>query len=779
MAYTQIATFDVIEFEQEERTETNLVAGEDGIVTEVTTLIQPYAHVKAQLVVSQEILADQNKSNFKGEVWIHATAGEEGEGFSIRSITSPLRFLAGLSRTEGQTISDTAYFHFDMQPAQSTYKVEPGKTVSVLNRVFYSTSFDMVTDVNSTFRTINAYHSLDGSFRAILDAVSFGIKSNEEIYRCGFSILNNSDIFNINNLLVNGEISDSIFGNVGSSDRKFYVDFLPNDRSIKPIAADNFTDEEDPMFVYKVTTGQSFVYATYENKTYPSWADDKVVSLQAALSLDGETELIEYKNVPTDNSIYTFKLTEAEREIIRNAVTNSSTVPIYYLIKVTREVSNETVECFSSTQRNLTIVGCNPSLNPIVKDIKPETLALTGDENTFIRYESMAEFAINATASKHATIVSQSVTCGSKTISNLPNGVIDDVESGTFNFYVTDSRNMGAASAVFKNLVEYVKPTCYQKLEVELSGETSANIKVTVNGNYYNGSFGAANNTLQLEVRYTDDNGNMGAWKTLTGTPTYNGNTYELETTFGGFNYGKAYTFQCRATDKLNVVESSQYKIRLLPVFDWSETDFNFNVPVNIDADNFNMHNETIIRHSDTTNNTVLSATGGHIYIRPGGTNDTSGETIFYPNGDVKFNGVVDLGNSFTIDGNILADYIIETGETSMGSNGTWYWAKWASGKAECWGCRNFGNMAVTTAWGGLYRSAFLTQSLPEDVFITTPDVININIVNATFGGWICKHENTAPSAVTTGSFIFVRPASATVTAPTYIGFHVIGLWKQ
>ena len=418
-------------------------------------------------------------------------------------------------------------------------------------------------------------------------------------------------------------------------------------------------------------------------------------------------------------------------------------------------------------------------MNPTVRDVNSDTLALTGDENTFIRYESMAEYAINATASKNATIVTQSVTCGSKTITDLPYGVIEDVESGDFNFYALDSRNMAVSGSVFKNLIEYVKPTCYQKLEIELSGEVAANVKLTVSGNYYNGSFGAADNTLLLEVRHTDDDGNMGEWTTLTGTPTIKNNTYTLETTFSGFNYGKSYVFQCRATDKLNVVQSSQYTIKFLPTFDWSEEDFNFNVPVNIEADNLEMHGQTIIRHSKDTNNTVLSATNGHIYVRPRGTSNTYGETIFYPDGSIKFGGTVDLGDSFKINGNKLADFVIESGSTSMGSNGTWYWAKWASGKAECWGCRNFGNMAVTTAWGNLYRSAFLTQDLPSKLFVTTPDVININIVNATFGGWICKHENAAPSAVTTGSFIFVRPASATVTAPTYIGFHVIGLWKQ
>jgi hypothetical protein len=194
------------------------------------------------------------------------------------------------------------------------------------------------------------------------------------------------------------------------------------------------------------------------------------------------------------------------------------------------------------------------------------------------------------------------------------------------------------------------------------------------------------------------------------------------------------------------------------------------------------MHGETIIRHSETTNNTVLSASNGNIYIRPGGTDDTSGETIFYGNGNVKFNGTVTFADGSTGGGasdptDAFADYVVEEGSEAMGSNGTWYWRKWNSGKSEAWGCRNFGNMAVTTAWGNLYRSAVLTQDLPDNVFVRTPDSININIVHATFGGWICKHEQTAPSAATTGSFIFVRPASATVTAPTNIGFYIVGEW--
>lgn len=162
---------------------------------------------------------------------------------------------------------------------------------------------------------------------------------------------------------------------------------------------------------------------------------------------------------------------------------------------------------------------------------------------------------------------------------------------------------------------------------------------------------------------------------------------------------------------------------------------------------------------------------------------DSLGEVVTaeYP---VKFTPVFDWGKydfnfnvPVTIEGNPLADFVIETGTASMGSNGTWYWAKWASGKAECYGCRNYGNMGVSTAWGGLYRSEAFTQSLPSGLFKNTPEVIDITFRNSNFGAWIAKHETSAPSSSSSGSFIVVRPASATLSQ-AYIGFNVVGRWK-
>ena len=755
MAYQNIGTYKIFDWEQEEIIDKQLIADPDtGVVEEVETLVQPYRHVWAELVVQQQVNASENRSDFKVELWGYGAAGYRGEAIELRvGAQASSIYLDGTLMNSGA--------------ANIKIPVGYGQTVSQL-----------LASTNLTYRSSRyylGYHELDGSFSYFVRA-GRNVEPFAPIGKVDFTLGVNASLGVYENGVLVKSFSGVEVNNITPT-------ALSNNRAVTPTSASNFTDEENPSFNYTVTTGLNAIPYQSSGSTKYSIERDRVTSLQAALSFDGETLDVGYRNIPMDGSNYTFNLTDAEKEVLRQKAQGSSTVPIYYLVKVIREIGDGTTipiqsqQFVSSTQRNFTIVGAMPTLNPTVIDVNSDTIALTGNPRIFVRYESMVEFTTGAVASKHATIVSQSVQCGSKTIYNLYNGVIDDIESGSFIFNATDSRGLQADQVVITNtaMIEYVKPTCKQELKIEISGETGAAVVLKVSGNYFNGSFGAVNNTLLLQVRYKQGSGEYGAWTTIAGTPTFNDNKYELTTTFTGLNYAEAYTFQCRATDKLNFVETSSYTIKMLPIFDWSETDFNFNVPIQ-------MNGETVLRHNETANNTVLSASGGKVYIRPNGSDTVGGEAIIYANGDASFNGGISCGGAIeTMDSVIIGeyainDYVIETGEEAMGTNGTWYWRKWASGKSEAWGCRNFGNAAVTTAWGNLYRSAIFTQDLPKKVFIRTPDSININIVHSNYGGWICKHEQTAPSATTTGSFIFVRPASATVS-PTNIGFYIVGEW--
>ena len=151
---------------------------------------------------------------------------------------------------------------------------------------------------------------------------------------------------------------------------------------------------------------------------------------------------------------------------------------------------------------------------------------------------------------------------------------------------------------------------------------------------------------------------------------------------------------------------------------------------------------------------------------------------ILRNNGNLEVKGNISATGTLTFNNSTLSDFIVETGSESMGSNGTWYWRKWASGKAECYGCRDFGRINIGTVWGTyLRRSEVFSQNLPTNLFNATPYVVDIQLVNSTYGGWVSKYENGAPSKVSTGNFVVVHPVGATNSA-TYIGFHIIGGWK-
>lgn len=519
------------------------------------------------------------------------------------------------------------------------------------------------------------------------------------------------------------------------------VSFPKINREPTILTASNFTDEENPVITYSnpVSTG----------------------TLQACISVDGQNPTLAYRTISAIGTSYTFTLTDTDRNTLRAAAKNAQTLPVTYILKCTVG----STDFYAKATRTFTVVNCNP----VISDVSIyDTLHvdLTGSRDILIANDNLVEYSFKTTASKSAEIVKTSIKCGTKTIEDMQQGAIIDAETGTFIISATDSRGLTTTITVTKQVIDYVKPTCYQKVDMEMSGETGAAINLIVNGNYFNGTFGGLTNTLKLEVRYTQPNGELGNWIDLTAqgyTPTYDGNTYRLAVTLEGFSYDQAYVVQSRATDKLNVVVSAQYTAKLLPVFDWSATDFNFNVEVK-------MNDETVLRHNEDSNNTVLSGSGGSIYLRPGGTNDTYGQVQITPDGNLVVNGGISFGDG-------TPDFVIEQGTEEMGSNGTWKWFKWYSGRSECYGSRNFGAMAITTTWGNLYRSAAQSQSLPSGLFNTAPDSINIYLKDANYGGWIAKHETSASSSTDTGSFIVVRPASATLSS-SHIGFHILGRWK-
>lgn len=322
-------------------------------------------------------------------------------------------------------------------------------------------------------------------------------------------------------------------------------------------SAPNFNDEENPTISYVNHNGNS------------------VEELVAGITdEEGMVFYARYRNIPKTGSTYTFSLTDDERKALRDAVTSGSSKTVKFYVRTTLDGVNY----FSSVSKTLTLINHTPLISPEVVDTNADTVALTNNPNRLIKYYSDVNVSIGATARKGATITSQSVTNGGRSI-RTATGTIEDVEDGSFVFSVVDSRGNSNRTTITRDLVDYIKLTCNLGIN---NPALDGIVGININGKYFNGSFGAVNNTLSLSFRYKENNGEFSNWIEAAVTPSENNYSLDFEYTIPEFNYRSSYVFQAKAVDKLSSIESTEITVITVPLFDWGESDFNFNIPVSI-----------------------------------------------------------------------------------------------------------------------------------------------------------------------------------------------------
>ena len=364
---------------------------------------------------------------------------------------------------------------------------------------------------------------------------------------------------------------------------KFTLDQIPRQATL--LTAPNFDDEDNPTITYSNPAGSA------------------VTSLTACISLDGTTDDIAYRAVPTTGSSYTFNLTDDERDILRNATTTSNTRTVkFYLVTL-----------FGSTKysdnltKTLTIINANPTVTATVVDSNSTTVALTGDSSTFVKYYSNAKYTITATALKGASIKSYAASVGGKR-STTASGTINAVESASFTFSATDSRKNSTPVSVNETLINYVKLSATLKVTTPT---TDGDATLTVSGNYFNGSFGSTSNTLTVKYRQKVGSGSYEDW--ITSTATLSGNTYTLTVPLSGLDYMTSYTYQAQVVDALATITTPAKTVRATPVFDWDSDDFNFNVLVDVSKGvTFNKNRDITTLDNDTTS--FWSSAGNALY---------------------------------------------------------------------------------------------------------------------------------------------------------------------
>lgn len=235
------------------------------------------------------------------------------------------------------------------------------------------------------------------------------------------------------------------------------------------------------------------------------------------------------------------------------------------------QVGTSTTSFYAIASENV----CKPTLSPTYYDANSKTVALTGDNKKFVRYYSTAQLATGAAARNSATLASQKITCGSKA-SNASTASLPNVESATFAFVATDSRGYTTEQTINATLVNYVKLTCVLTKD---SSTIDGTVTLTISGSFFNGSFGAKANSLNLYYRYKPNGGSYGSDVKITNIAK-SGNTYTATVTVSGLDYKTGYVFEAYATDELMTATGTTSAVKVTPVFDWGENDFKFNVPV-------------------------------------------------------------------------------------------------------------------------------------------------------------------------------------------------------
>lgn len=399
------------------------------------------------------------------------------------------------------------------------------------------------------------------------------------------------------------------------------VTLNPIPRAAKLLSVTKFNDEQNPTITYSNPAGAN------------------VEALQACISLTGARADVAYKDISKTGSSFTFSLTDAERKVLRQGTTANSREITIYLKTVIGGVSYT-----DALKTTLTIVNAKPAIAATIVDTNETTINLTGDSSKFIKYFSNAKITATATAKKEATIKELKIKNTAYTVANVTTS-IENIADNKITISAKDSR--GNSTTLTKNLtvIEYVKPTCNLTATATLASDNTTTINITVSGTCFNGSFGAVNNSIVVFYKYKKDSDSYSA-VTTTLTPVFGTNTYKATGTITGLSYQETYNIQAKVMDILSNVYSQEATVRALPVFDWGKNDFNINVPLNMDG-------AAALRKS--TNNIVISATGGNVFIRPNGSTNTDGQFTFGATGNAEIRGDLRVLGGATIGGKKLA----------------------------------------------------------------------------------------------------------------------------
>ena len=392
-----------------------------------------------------------------------------------------------------------------------------------------------------TYGSGTCYCTIDGTTysQSITSSQKFSYNSYTQVFSKSLNINHNSD--GTKAIYVSSYISHSRFD---STSQGFTVNLTNIPRSATITNAPNFNDTQNPTINYSNTAGNS------------------VSSLQACISLTGNTDDIAYRNIPINGTSYTFNLTDSERNILRQATTTSNSRTVYFYIRTI--INGSTF--YTNKAITFSVVNANPTFNVVYLDTNSTTTGITGNNQQIIQNNSTLQINItNAAALKYATLKTASINVnGAVTTQNLNSsslainvGILNVSQNLTIPVTVTDSRNNKTTINLTIQVLSWSLPSALITMARESNFYTATNL--TVNADY--SSLNNKNTiTIQYQIKKTTDS-TYGALTTISDN---------VQTTFNADNQ-YSWNVKVILTDKIGSTTYNLFLYKGIPLMFWDK----------------------------------------------------------------------------------------------------------------------------------------------------------------------------------------------------------------
>lgn len=290
------------------------------------------------------------------------------------------------------------------------------------------------------------------------------------------------------------ELYDVELGKVRTSTKPLSLAVSPTGATI--LTAPNFTDEQNPTITYTNPAGTS------------------VTSLEACISLDGRKDDVAYRAISKTGTSYTFVLTEAERNVLRNATAENTRTVFFYVKTVV-----DGITFHSTLEKTLSIWNATPDftasqisytdVNKVLRTIS----GIEADDQKIVQNKSSLSVSFgSAVGKKGATITKYTLELNGvkKTATasgTVSFGVINSSQDITLRLTVEDSR--GNTTAVEKKItvISWSPPTFTATLQRVNNYEDETHLTIDASISSVDGK----NTIKSIQYKYAESGGNYGS----------------------------------------------------------------------------------------------------------------------------------------------------------------------------------------------------------------------------------------------------------------------------